>query len=121
MPAAVDAAGETLLSQTVANDQAALEALLDAAGADGTPALVIDQPGSIAALALAVARQHDVAVLEPRKPLCLGLNAELSDSKLDHVLQRRAKPAATHGQVQPPRLRRFARERTQYPTADDSA
>jgi hypothetical protein len=59
---AVDAAGQTLLSRTVANDQAALEALLDAAGEHGTPALVIDQPGSIAALALAVARQHDVAV-----------------------------------------------------------
>lgn len=44
---AVDAAGQTLLSRTVANDQAALEALLDAAGEHGTPALVIDQPGSI--------------------------------------------------------------------------
>ena len=33
---AVDAAGETLLSRTVANDQAALEALLDAAGEYGT-------------------------------------------------------------------------------------
>ena len=59
---AVDTAGQPLLSRPVANAQAALEALLDAAGEHGTPALVIDQPGSIAALALAVARDRGVAI-----------------------------------------------------------
>ena len=42
----------------VANDQAALEALLDRAAGHGTPGLVIDQPGSIAQLALAVAARR---------------------------------------------------------------
>ena len=42
----------------VANDQADLEALLERAGRHGTPGLVIDQPGSIAQLALAVAARR---------------------------------------------------------------
>ncbi len=47
--------GERLFSRAVANDQADLEALLDQAARHGTPGLVIDQPGSIAQLAMAVA------------------------------------------------------------------
>ena len=46
----------------MANDQADLEALLDRAARRGTPGLVIDQPGSIAQLALAVAARRGTPV-----------------------------------------------------------
>lgn len=59
---AIDVNGAVLFDRPVGNEQSALEALLEAAGAHGEPALVIDQPGSIAALALAVARDRGVAV-----------------------------------------------------------
>ena len=51
----LDDRGGRLFARAVANDQADLEALLDRAAGHGTPGLVIDQPGSIAQLALAVA------------------------------------------------------------------
>lgn len=51
-----------LFSRPVANDEAALGAVLDEAATHGTPGLVIDQPGSIGQLALAVAAQHEVPV-----------------------------------------------------------
>ena len=58
----LDDYGERLFARSLVNDQAALEALLDRAGEHGVPGLVIDQPGSIAQLALAVARARDVPV-----------------------------------------------------------
>jgi transposase len=58
----LDDQGERLFARAVVNDQAALEGLLDRAGEHGTVGLVIDQPGSIAQLALAVARRRDVPV-----------------------------------------------------------
>jgi transposase len=60
----LDDDGERLFSRSVANDQAAIEAVLDRAAGHGTPGLVIDQPGSIAqlALALAVAARRGVPV-----------------------------------------------------------
>ncbi len=58
----LDDQGERLLSRAVGNDQADLEALLDRAGQHGTPGLVIDQPGSIAQLALAVAARRGTPV-----------------------------------------------------------
>ena len=58
----LDDQGERLFARGVVNDQAALEALLDRAGEHGTAGLVIDQPGSIAQLALAVARCRQVPV-----------------------------------------------------------
>ena len=58
----LDDDGARLLAQSVANDQAVLEELLTRAAEHGVPALVIDQPGSIAQLALAVARERDVPV-----------------------------------------------------------
>ena len=58
----LDDAGERLFTRSVVNDQAALEALLDQAAKHGTPGLVVDQPGSIAQLALAVARSRQVPV-----------------------------------------------------------
>ena len=51
----LDNDGERLFARAVASDQVDLEALLDRAERHGTPGLVIDQPGSIAQLALAVA------------------------------------------------------------------
>ena len=58
----LDDDGERLFAQGVANDQAVLEELLTRAAEHGASALVIDQPGSIAQLALAVARERDVPV-----------------------------------------------------------
>ena len=58
----LDNDGERLFARAVANDQADLEALLGRAARHGTPGLVIDQPGSIAQLALAVAARRGVPV-----------------------------------------------------------
>ena len=58
----LDDDGERLFARAVANDQGDLEALLDRAARHGTPGLVIDQPGSIAQLALAVAARRGVPV-----------------------------------------------------------
>ena len=58
----LDNDGERLFARAVANGQADLEALLDRAARHGTPGLVIDQPGSIAQLALAVAARRGVPV-----------------------------------------------------------
>jgi len=58
----LDDTGERLFARSLVNDQAALEALLERAGEHGVPGLVMDQPGSIAQLALAVARAREVPV-----------------------------------------------------------
>jgi transposase len=58
----LDSDGEWLFARAVANDQADLEALLYRAAGHGTPGLVIDQPGSIAQLALAVAARRGTPV-----------------------------------------------------------
>jgi transposase len=58
----LDDDGERLFARAVGNDQADLEALLDRAAGHGTPGLVIDQPGSIAQLALAVAARRGTPV-----------------------------------------------------------
>ena len=58
----LDDDGERLFARSVANDQGDLEALLDRGARFGTPGLVIDQPGSIAQLALAVAARRNVPV-----------------------------------------------------------
>jgi len=58
----LDNDGERLFAQAFASDQAGLEALLERAARYGTPGLVIDQPGSIAQLALAVAARRATPV-----------------------------------------------------------
>ena len=58
----LDDAGDRLFGRSIANDEADLEALLDRACTHGTPGLVIDQPGSIAQLAIAVAGRRAVPV-----------------------------------------------------------
>ena len=58
----LDDDGERLFARAVVNDQGDLEALLDRAAGHGTLGLVIDQPGSIAQLALAVAAGRGVPV-----------------------------------------------------------
>ncbi len=58
----LDDNGERIFARGVANDEAALEALLERAGQHGTVGLVIDQPGSIAQLTLAVAARRQVPV-----------------------------------------------------------
>ena len=58
----LDDVGDRLFSRSDANDQAAIEVVLDRAAGHGTPGLVIDQPGSIAQLALAVAARQDIPV-----------------------------------------------------------
>lgn len=58
----LDNDGQRLFAQAVRNDQGDLEAVLERAARHGTPGLVIDQPGSIAQLALAVAVRRAVPV-----------------------------------------------------------
>ena len=58
----LDDDGDTLIDLRVTNDEADLVGLIDAAAAHGTVALVIDQPGSIAQLALAVAAGREIPV-----------------------------------------------------------
>lgn len=58
----VDDEGDSLLARSVANDQTDLEQLIDQAAEHGSPGLVIDQPGSIAQLAIAVAADRGVPV-----------------------------------------------------------
>ncbi len=58
----LDDAGDRLFAVSLRNDQSALEAVLERAAEHGIAALAIDQPGSIAQLALAVARQRQVPV-----------------------------------------------------------
>ena len=56
----IGADGTVVFDRPVRNDEQAIERLLDDAGADA--ALVIDQPGSIGALAVAVARRRGIPV-----------------------------------------------------------
>jgi transposase len=56
----LDAAGGVAFERPVRNDEAAIERLLEDAGVDA--ALVIDQPGSIGVLAVAVARRRGMPV-----------------------------------------------------------
>jgi transposase len=58
----LDDGGDRLFARGVVNDQGALEALLDRASEHGIAGLVIDQPGSIAQLAIAIARQREVPI-----------------------------------------------------------
>lgn len=58
----LDDEGESLFARSLSNDEADLEALLDRAVGHGIPGLVIDQPGSIAQLAIAVAARREVPV-----------------------------------------------------------
>jgi transposase len=58
----LDDNGESLFARGVTNDEADLVALLERAGEYGTAGLVIDQPGSIAQLAIAVAARAKVPV-----------------------------------------------------------
>jgi transposase len=58
----LDNDGERLFARAIGNDQRDIEALLDRAVKHGVPGLVIDQPGSIAQLVLAVAAKREVPV-----------------------------------------------------------
>jgi transposase len=58
----LDNDGERLFARAISNDQGDIEALLDRAGKRGVPGLVIDQPGSIAQLVLAVAARRGTPV-----------------------------------------------------------
>ncbi len=59
---AVDRDGNELLGRSVGNEQSDIEALIDSALEIGSCALVIDQPGSIAALVLCVAVARGIPV-----------------------------------------------------------
>lgn len=59
---ALDSAGERVFERQVDNNEPAIEQLLDELLEHGTCALVIDQPGSIAALVLALAARRGVPV-----------------------------------------------------------
>lgn len=58
----LDAQGERIFARSLPNAQSDLEALVDRAAEHGRVALVIDQPGSIAQLAIAVAVARGVPV-----------------------------------------------------------
>ena len=54
----LDDNGDPLFAESIGNDEADLVSRLGGAQEHGNPALVIDQPGSIAQLAIAVAPAH---------------------------------------------------------------
>lgn len=58
----LDNDGEAVFGRAVANDEADIDAVLARAGEAGVPGLVIDQPGSIAQLAIAIAARRGVPV-----------------------------------------------------------
>ena len=58
----LDDNGDPLFARSINNDETDLDDLLERAGEQGTPALVIDQPGSIAQLAIALAARRGVPV-----------------------------------------------------------
>jgi hypothetical protein len=58
----LDDNGETVFARSISNDETDLDALLERAAGHGTPGLVIDQPDSIAQLAIAVAARRQVPV-----------------------------------------------------------
>ena len=58
----LDDTGERLFGCGVDNDEPDLEELIEKASVYGTPGLVIDQPGSIAQLAIGVAGRRGVPV-----------------------------------------------------------
>lgn len=58
----LDDDGESLFARSISNDEADLEALLAQAAGHGVPGLVVDQPGSIAQLAIGVAARKGVPV-----------------------------------------------------------
>ena len=58
----LDEAGSPLFAVAVANDEAAIKALIARAESFGSPALVVDQPGSLARLVLGVAARRGVPV-----------------------------------------------------------
>ena len=58
----LDDQGDKLAARSVSNGEDDLEALINTSEKHGTPALVIDQPGSIAQLALAVCKRRDIPV-----------------------------------------------------------
>jgi transposase len=58
----LDDGGESLFARPISNDEADLDALVAQAAEHGVPGLVIDQPGSIAQLAIAVAARRGIPV-----------------------------------------------------------
>lgn len=110
----LDNDGDRLFAVSLRNDQAALEAVLERASGHGVPALAIDQPGSIAQLALAVARQQGVPVayipgLVMRRAADLYPGEAKTDRRDAYVIadtaRTRRKQVHWHGH----RLRRTAR------------
>ena len=59
---AITTTGEELFARSLANDQADIEAMIDAASEHGTVALVIDMTASVAQLLLAIAAERGVPV-----------------------------------------------------------
>jgi transposase len=58
----LDDAGDELFARSVGNDESGIEALLADAAVHGVVGLVIDQPGSIAQLAIGIAARREVPV-----------------------------------------------------------
>ena len=58
----LDDDGESLFARSIRNDETSLDALIDDASEHGTAGLVIDQPGSIAQLAIGAAARRQIPV-----------------------------------------------------------
>lgn len=85
-----DRTGATHLNQVVANDEAAIRAVLAAAGPADAVLLVVDQPASIGALPVAVAQAMGIAV---------GYLPGLTMRQLAEILPGTAKTDARDAQV----------------------
>jgi len=91
----LDNDGERLFARDVANDQAVLEELRTRAAEHGVPALVIDRPGSIAQLALGVARERDVPVAYvPGLVMCRANDLYPGEAKTDETTSSPPTPPA---------------------------
>jgi integrase len=96
----LDNDGERLFARSVANDQADLEALVDRAAQHGTPGLVIDQPGSIAQLALAVAARRGTPVAYvPGLVMRRAADLYLGEAKTDLLTELREGLWQVSGQI----------------------
>ena len=96
----LDNDGERLFGRAISNGRGDIEALLDRAGKHGIPGLVIDQPGSIAQLVLAVAARRGIPVAyEPGLVMRRPADLYPGEAKTDPLTELRGGLGQVSGRV----------------------